>query len=447
MQNVLPDIPRLYTAIAEWGACMIFILLLPKRFSAGRLTAVCTGALVIQSLFLELTAGASTYLWILYMIIAVVIMMVFLICCCQIHWKDMIYFGTFAFILAEFIASLEWQIYCLYFYSSNMEGYVWKGLPFLLFCYVLFYLFYWWLLNRQKSPELALNVHTNELWPVLIIAVLTFTVSNLSFVAGYLPVLTPFTSNYGDAVFTIRTMVDLSGVAMMYASYMLRCEVHLRQELDAMQQMFQNQYRQYEQSKESIDMINYKYHDLKHQIAVLRAEEDPEKRSEYLNQMEEEIQQYEAQNKTGNKVLDTILTSKTMTCQKNEISLNCVADGKLLDFIDDMDLCSILGNAFDNAIECEMKISDKEKRLIHVAIFSQKNFLILRFENYFEGKLDKKDGFPKTTKKEKESHGYGLKSIQYTVEKYHGAVNISTQDNWFELKILIPIPQKGEITD
>ena len=56
----------------------------------------------------------------------------------------------------------------------------------------------------------------------------------------------------------------------------------------------------------------------------------------------------------------------------------------MLDFMDVMDICSIFGNALDNAIECEMKIPEKEKRLIHVTVSRQKAFLSLRFENYCE---------------------------------------------------------------
>ena len=106
--------------------------------------------------------------------------------------------------------------------------------------------------------------------------------------------------------------------------------------------MLQNQYQQYKQSRESIELINYKYHDLKHQIAVLRSEQDPGRRNEFLNKMEEEIRQYELQNKTGNKVLDTVLTSKSLYCGKHGITLTTVADGSLLDFMDIMDICSNL---------------------------------------------------------------------------------------------------------
>ena len=124
---------------------------------------------------------------------------------------------------------------------------------------------------------------------------------------------------------------------------------------------------------------------------------------------------------------------------KNHISMTSVVDGSPFGFMDVMDICSIFGNALDNAIECEKKISDPEKRLIHVSAFTQKNFLIIRFENYYEGSLTFREQLPVTTKKEPEFHGYGLKSLRYTVRKYGGEVDVSTQDNWFHLKILIPL--------
>ena len=155
--------------------------------------------------------------------------------------------------------------------------------------------------------------------------------------------------------------------------------------------------------------------------------------------MEEEIRQYETQNKTGNEVLDTLLGAKGIECQKEEIELTCVADGSLLEFMDVMDICSIFGNALDNAIECEKKLAEPEKRMIHLHVSSKRNFLIIKIENYYEGKIQFEQELPVTTKEEKEFHGYGLKSLKYTVHRYKGEVDISTEHNWFRLRILIPL--------
>ena len=157
-----------------------------------------------------------------------------------------------------------------------------------------------------------------------------------------------------------------------------------------------------------------------------------------LDQMEAEIKTYEAQYKTGNQVLDTVLTGKGLYCMQNNISLTCVADGRLLDFMEVMDLSAIFGNALDNAIECVEKIRNPEKRLIHVTVSSQRNFVLIRFENYYEGDLHFSEGLPITTKKDENFHGYGLKSIRYVVGKYDGIATVRTEKQWFVLQILLP---------
>lgn len=436
MEHIMPDIPRIYTAIAEWMACMLFILPVKKRFDRVKTGALMAAALVIQSLFLTMTGSVRIYFWIPCMIIAVLLMIGFIYGCCDISLTDAGYFGMIAFVAAEFTASIEWQIVC-FFWNGTVPAVIIQ-IVMLVLIYGSVAVILYKMLHMHLPKDGKMGISLKEYISGLVIAIAVFAVSNISFLTEN----TPFSGRYSFEIGNIRTLVDLGGIAILYAHLIQCCELRVRKELEAVQNVLQNQYVQYKQSRESIELINYKYHDLKHQIAVLRSEEDPKKREEFLNRMEEEIRQYEAQNKTGNKVLDTVLTTKSLYCAKHGITFTCVADGTLLDFMDVMDICSIFGNALDNAIECELKIQEKEKRLIHVTVSKQKQFLILRFENYCEETLQYQEGTPVTTKKEKEFHGYGLKSIQYTVNKYDGAVSVNLEDNWFELKVLIPIVQK-----
>lgn len=436
MENVWLDIPRLYTAIAEWAACMVYILNMKKRFEGKVLAFIALGGLLIQSFFLVATGNVNIILWIPCMAAAVMMMIGFICLCHKGNWKDAVYVGLHAFVLAEFAASFEWLMHCYFFKEKAADV---SSFWMVIIIYGIIYGFYGKLLTYQQLKNEQFDITGPELMATLLIAVSIFAVSNLGFVS----MDTPFSTPYQWAIAIIRSMVDLGGAAIMYAYYLQRFQIRMKRELSLMQNIVQNQYLQYQMSKESIDLINYKYHDLKHQIAVLRAEENAEKRMAFLDRMEEEIHRYEVQNKTGNKVLDAVLTSKNVVCEQNGISLNCVADGELLDFMDVMDLCTILGNALDNAIECEMRIQEKEKRLIHMAVFSKKDFLIMRFENYFDGELKISEGILKTTKtKRSELHGYGIMSIKHAVKKYDGAVNINVQENWFELQVLIPIPLK-----
>lgn len=432
-EGLLPDIPRIYTAIAEWVACMLFILPMKKRFGKIVTGVIAGGILLVQCGFLMATDNINIYLWIPCMMIAVAIMIGFIFGVCDIAVTDAAYFGLIAFVIAEFLASMEWQVMC-YWLDGRLPG---RGMQvvFVALIYGMISLILYALIHKQLPKDGSMNVTHKEFLSALIMAVTVFAVSNLSYVTEN----TPFSTSYSIEIGNIRTMVDLGGVAILYAHLVQCCEIRVKRELEAVQNVLQNQYVQYKQSRDSIELINYKYHDLKHQIAFLRSEEDPRKRRKFLDKMEAEIKQYEAQNKTGNKVLDTVLTTKSLYCAKHDITFTCVADGTLLEFMDVMDTCSIFGNAIDNAIECELKITDKEKRLIHVTVSRQKNFLILRFENYYDMELKYKQGRLITTKKEKEYHGYGLKSIQYIADKYDGAVSIDTKNNWFDLKILIPM--------
>lgn len=292
--------------------------------------------------------------------------------------------------------------------------------------------------HLQKESE-PVHINRRELFTVLIITAAVFAVSNMS----YLNQNALFGSRFAGEVFTIRTLVDLSGLAVLYAYHIQMRELQMKFEVDTLQNILEMQYKNYQLSQESIDIVNQKYHDLKHQIVLLKAEANSERAIRYLEEMEKEIKSYEAQNKTGNKVLDAVLTSKNFYCQNKGIGMTCVADGSLLDFMAEMDISALFGNVLDNAIECVEKMEEKEKRLIHLSVAKQKNFLRIRVENYCEDKLSFKNGMPMTTKKDKRLHGYGMKSIQSTVRKYGGSVTAGVRDNWFELRILIPLSRES----
>lgn len=213
----------------------------------------------------------------------------------------------------------------------------------------------------------------------------------------------------------------------------------MRQELEVMNLLWKKEQEQYRLSKENIALINQKCHDLKHQIRAIRSA-DKEEKDKYLEEMEDSIRIYEAIVKTGNEVLDTILTEKSLYCKEKGITVSCVADGSQLDFIHTVDLYAILGNALDNAIEAVEKFHHEEKRQIDVLIYRQQNFLVMNIMNPMKENLVFEEELPVTTKGDKRYHGFGLRSIKYLVKKYDGYLNISEEDGCFSLKILIPVP-------
>ena len=87
---------------------------------------------------------------------------------------------------------------------------------------------------------------------------------------------------------------------------------------------------------------------------------------------------------------------------------------------------------------------NQEKRLIGLYVTQEKQFLRIRTENYCDEKLEFTNSLTVTTKADKHLHGYGMKSIRTIVEKYGGSAVASQKNNWFELKILIPVTERGD---
>lgn len=104
------------------------------------------------------------------------------------------------------------------------------------------------------------------------------------------------------------------------------------------------------------------------------------------------------------------------------------------------DISALFGNALDNAMESVVKIEDPEQRLIHLQVSRQKNFVHISVENRYAGQLRFIHGLPVTSKKDHRYHGFGVRSIRQTAAKYGGSTTISSEEGWFRLNILIPLP-------
>ncbi|MDR0848644.1 MAG: ATP-binding protein [Propionibacteriaceae bacterium] len=435
MIELAPDIPRFYTAIAEWLAWLIVVLVFARKVRCVRFVAVAGVALIVQAAWLYLTNDLPVGFWLPVMGVSVGLMFAFIKAVAGISLQDCAYHCVRAFIAAEFAASFEWQVQ-YFIWPHEASGAFLPGVPFLVGVYAATFGVFFVLERQFAEHGRKLNASTRELVSAIAMGVAVFALSNLS----YVTIATPFSSAYGREIMNIRTVVDLGGLAILYAHYTMCREHRAESEVAAISGVLRAQSAQYQTYKESVEIINQKHHDLKHQIAALRAEPDAAAREAFLDDMERKISVHEAQNKTGNPILDTILTSKSLYCRSEGISLTCVADGALLDFIDAMDICVLFGNALDNAIESSEKLADEKKRLICLTVARQKDFLIIKIENYFEGGVDFHDGLPVTTKTDSDYHGYGLKSIRAMVKKYDGTMSVETSDGWFVLNLLIPLP-------
>lgn len=430
--------PRPYTALAEWSACIIYILMLHRKQRGVRLAASFTGMFGLFLLLHGIAGILPLYLWFPGMTAAILLMYFCIYASCQVSPYDAGFLCVRAFVLAEFAASFQWQLYVWWALGSGQENRMLSVLIMLISYACLFTGYYF--LEKEHIPEdEGMEVERKELLGAASIALGAFLISNISFVMPN----TPFSSATSSLLY-VRTLVDFGGLLMLFAQQNRRKELRVRSENHAMNVVLQRQYDQYRMAIDNMELLRREFHDLKHYMIAIRAEQDPKKREQYLSEMEKAILTQEALVNTGNQVLDVVLTTKSTYCAQNRITFTCMADGKLISFLHVKDICSIFGNALDNAIECVSQFEDPEKRLISLSICRKNLFLLIQCWNYSENRLDLgKNSLPPTTKSSKLYHGYGLKSIQAAAQKYGGSMTITSDDNWFTLQVLIPVREEA----
>lgn len=433
--TTFPDIPRLYTGIAEWASCMLFICYMPRRRSKTMTAAIAAVFLLVQCLFLIVTAKVPLFFWIPCMLTAFGLMVVFLAICMEYPLHISLYYALLALVAAEFMASLGWQIVREVYRHWGRTNWLIEAIL-MAVTYLLVLASIGWLEKRTLEAQLEVRVQWEDLIPPLIVVVATFSISNLGFALNILG-----KGMTGDAdLFNTRTLIDLGGLTLLYAIRLRLIGIQAQRELERIQTILNAQYEKYRNAREAIDMVNLKYHDLKHQIVGLRAEMDPEKRSQTLAEMEAQLEEYKPERQTGNPVLDAILSGKEAQIRGLGIAFTCVADGALLSPMHVVDICSIFGNALENAIECEATVQERGRRWIHMLVTEKKGFVFAEISNYCEGELLMKDGMPVTSKKDRGLHGYGVRSIGYTARKYGGTATFEKGPEQFTVRILLPSP-------
>lgn len=218
-------------------------------------------------------------------------------------------------------------------------------------------------------------------------------------------------------------------------------EKNMNTELQHVSEALRQAEKQYELQKENINLINMKCHDLKHQISRFAAAGGMDK--DTVAEIQNMISIYDAAVKTGNEVLDIILTEKSLYCNDKHIKLSCMVDCSDFGKISEGDLYALFGNILDNGIEAVNKIEDEARRCITLDIHSVNRFVSVRTENYYEGEIEfAPDGLPVTGKADKRFHGFGMRSVAAIVEKYDGTLSIAAENGIFTLTLLFPLEKE-----
>lgn len=234
-------------------------------------------------------------------------------------------------------------------------------------------------------------------------------------------------------IFLICLFLDiLCCLFTMYLMFYIFRTTVLKDELNIIQSLLKKEKKQFTVSQSNIELMNIKFHDLKHQLTHLSGRIDEDE----MNELSKIISTYDIP-LTGNEVLDVVITEKKLYCEQEGIELTYMVDGEKLNFMRETDVYSLFGNALDNAINSVKDLTNKDERVVSLVVKETMGLLSIHVENYFQGNIEFQDGLPITKNKDIAIHGFGMKSIKYLVEQYEGEMSIKLDGNIFNLNIVL----------
>ncbi len=370
-----------------------------------------------------------------YGIYTIVMGFLFMVCydwCYQTHQGELLYLD----LIALTIFKLAWNVFKAASYASSLLGIggMWTRYSIIgsLVSYVVYVLTC--VLCCYVMRESILQATDMPLKPVIRIALVFYACqASLEFCG------TVYTaSNQGFFLYyfcaLLYTATNLSVLSLVSQ------RDRAQRDKESMQNFINNKMHYYQVSRDGITSLQVKCHDLKHQIKAIRSQVGKENFEKYLDRLQDSIDEYGTVVDCGNETINVVLTEKNIVCLSNDVKFSYIIDGKLFDFLSEMEIISLFGNVLDNALESCSKVSDPQKRVISLKAMSRGEMVILHVENFYEDELVMVDGIPVTTKSGT-GHGFGLRSIREIAERYEGTVSVDTENNIFKLTVLLHPPK------
>lgn len=219
-------------------------------------------------------------------------------------------------------------------------------------------------------------------------------------------------------------------------SYMVRT---LRTEM----QLETYKYRQayYQEVEASQQAVRGLRHDMKNHlniVSTLLRQKEYENADKYLDELNENFAP-STKVYCPNSTVNAVLNVKEQAAADNHISCTFQVDLPETLHIDDADLCSLLSNTLDNAVEASVKIPESSRRFIMLKARCTNGYFSYEIENSKANEITENGGKYETDKKEKALHGIGLNNVRHIVEKYGGDIQIDYSEDTFTVVILIPL--------
>lgn len=226
-------------------------------------------------------------------------------------------------------------------------------------------------------------------------------------------------------------------IICLYITISLNKSNRAAEELKLKEQQLKNDIQYAETVRSQYQEIRRIRHDIKQQLATvsgLQFERKYDKAQKYISEVTDSIEQLDMFMDVGNDFVNAILNSKLSIAKSKGIEVLCNFSGKV-EGINEYDLCNLMGNVLDNAIEAAERSGDNA--VVEVSLFSDKHKLVFTVSNSISKSVLNSNPKLKTVKDKPELHGFGVQTIKTIADKYDGNVDFYEEDLVFFCRVLL----------
>lgn len=193
------------------------------------------------------------------------------------------------------------------------------------------------------------------------------------------------------------------------------------------------------QIRELHESVRHMKHDMKNHLMVIASylnQNEQESAKAYVSEILNKLNAVHSYIETGNSLLNHILNDKLNLAREHGISVKAEIENVSFSKMESMDFSALLSNMLDNAIEA---CQNQTVRELQVKISAKRGYEIILVKNKIEASVLQQNPELRTTKEEKELHGYGVARIKTIIEKYKGLCDFYEEEGWFCVSVFIPI--------
>ena len=418
------------------AAVLFLVPLAPARpHLAARLAAgVVVFSVLSQGYFvwralLDAVAMDNRMFYVVWYVLVTFAIMGYLKLCFDVSLPDILYVGCIAYAAQHVIYVVVHELLALWLWTALVDNLVLYAAVSLVACIVWYATLYQVFARRLSLMDgvVAQDAKMALLMVVMLCALLACTF-------GFQHLFHLHEDNRANAVW-MSLIVCLTVIALQYASF--RTALATREKA-ASEEILREGARHWELSKALIENVNRTAHDLKHALRAL--DQAPKATAgEFVSTATDYIRDYQMTVWSEDEVLNTILSEKALLCESKGIAFSCSLGDVSLRFFSVPDLCVLLGNVIDNAIEGVSKLENPAERAISLQIRRATGLVLMTCDNPYAGTVRlREDGLPRTSKAEAWKHGYGLKSVRLIAEKYGGTLTVGAEGGVFTVQIAVP---------